>query len=144
MAWPKEHYRPAKGAGSGPGWGGPAKGAGWPIGKRTVDEANIAKVTLPPELKERKAMKRRVTRETMMEVYEDVALDAKAPHMARVSAADKWLDRTEGKPAQTNVNLNQTVADDLTPEQRRALLDAVRAKLGATEEPGTDAGEVRH
>lgn len=54
------------------------------------------------ENRERKA----ATRETMMQVYETVAEDEKAPHMARIMAADKWLDRTEGKPMQKTVNEN--------------------------------------
>lgn len=42
----------------------------------------------------------------MLAVYERVAEDIEAPHMAQITAATHWLDRVEGKPVQTNVNQN--------------------------------------
>jgi len=59
---------------------------------------------MPPEVAAAKKEKRKVTREQIIGVYETVALNKKAPHMARVVAADKWLDRIEGKAPQANVN----------------------------------------
>ena len=78
---------------NGPGWGGPAKGA-------AVDRSEAVMATpgarSTPET-QAKAITRERRREMMIAVYERIADDVDAPAMAQITAADKWLDRHEGK-----------------------------------------------
>lgn len=60
------------------------------------------RMATPPEVREARAERKAATRETMLAVYERIAEDDSAPHVAQIMAADKWLDRIEGKPAQIN------------------------------------------
>jgi len=88
----------------GAGWGGPAKGAGRPLGKRTVAERNAAKAAMPADvLAERKA-DRAAQREAVLAMYVEIMSDKNAPAMARVTAGDRYLDRVEGKAPQAIVN----------------------------------------
>jgi hypothetical protein len=94
--------------GNGPGWGGLAKGTGTGKPSRPHGKEGLkVKAAIPPEIRAEKAKHKAVTRETMLGVYERIAIDETAPHMAQIVAADKWLDRTEGKPVQTNINENK-------------------------------------
>jgi hypothetical protein len=90
----KGHGGPAKGAGLGDGWGGPAKGASKTAG--LIAESGHRVAVVPPEVAGRK----KAHREQMIAVYEDIALDTEAPPAARIMAAEKWLDREEGKVPQ--------------------------------------------
>ena len=62
----------------------------------------------------------------MKEILAEIAEDTTAPHAARVNAADKWLDRDEGKPVQTNINANVDDVSKLSDDELRAEL----ARLG--------------
>lgn len=105
---PKFPPRPESPAG-GPGWGGPAKGAsasrfapGQSGGGHTADNRALAAAR----------------REKVLNLYEAIVDDEDQPAMVRITAGDKLLDRTEGKPPQTNINLNSHVpADELSDDE---------------------------
>jgi hypothetical protein len=63
----------------------------------------------------------------MREVWGDVALNGES-EMARIAAAEKLYDRLDGKPVQTNVNLNKDLDN---PEERRAEIDQLLAEREA-------------
>jgi hypothetical protein len=87
----------------GAGWGGPAKGAGRPIGQRTAAQSRAAKAAMSAEtIADRKAAQA-VTREKVLAMYVEIMTDKNAPAMARVTAGDRWLDRVEGKAPQAIV-----------------------------------------
>jgi hypothetical protein len=95
MPRPKGGGGSAKGSGFGPakgaGWGGPAKGAGTRFVKGEVH---------PLQGKGRTAAvlaDKAVVSEQMRQVLYGIALDGENDH-ARIAAADKLLDRLEGKP----------------------------------------------
>jgi hypothetical protein len=58
----------------------------------------------------------------------------------RISAADKAMDRLDGKPQQTNKNLNVTVLDGLTADQQRAVIQVLDALAG--DEGGASEGDA--
>lgn len=104
MAWPKSgpNYRPA----SGMGWGGPPKGAGTggPARRRTGAELQALRAAVPKEVKDAKKAAKAAKRERMLAVLEGVAFSKASSDANKVNAADKWLDRTEGRPVQPNAN----------------------------------------
>ena len=126
MAWPKSgpNYRPA----SGMGWGGPPKGAGNgnPGKKLTSESAKViakAQAALPKEVKDANKAAKAAKRERMLAVLEKVAFSTKASDANKVNAADKWLDRTEGRPVQPNANydggkksLEELIKESMAPE----------------------------
>jgi hypothetical protein len=135
-----QHTRPA----NGPGWGGPAKGAGFLKPSRPHGREGLAlRSEIPSEVTAAKAERKEANREEMMGVYEEVARDPAAPHMARIVAADKWLDRTEGKPMQININQNTDLdsAQALRQAETRAQLIA-RLEAMARPEPLTIEGKA--
>ena len=77
----------------------------------------------------------------MKGIWLTVAEDEAAPHMARIIAAEKWLNRELGMPAET-VNVNDL--SGLTDEQLDQRLEQARrrglAALGNRE--GTAGGEA--
>lgn len=80
---------------SGPGWGGTARPSSRPVGRP------IKAVSLKVA-EEREALK-----EQMLGVIVDVAINS--PHdAARITAADKALDRIEGKPVQKVISADAT------------------------------------
>lgn len=90
-------------AGMGPGWGGPAKGAStasgnmqWSRGMRHLESATDTEKAF----REANRLRRAALRERMMNVLETIA-ETSDSDMARLSAADKVLDRLDGKPKQT-------------------------------------------
>lgn len=91
MPRPKGSGIPAKGPGKGPGWGGPAKGAGTRYVKGEVQPLQGQGRT--PAVLADKA----VAAEQMRQVLYGIALEGENDH-ARIAAADKLLDRLEGKP----------------------------------------------
>ncbi len=91
------------------GWGGPPKGEGSPKPSRPIGkEGAAAKIAIPPEVRRAKAARKAATREEMLDFYVEVKRDKKEPTALRMAAAEKWQDRTEGKPPQTNLNTNTT------------------------------------
>ena len=135
--------RPATGGtrkGNGAGWGGAAKGgaAGGPAQPFAPANPGGGGGSLPGAGRGKQATEksaaRTATREQMMGVYVEVALDPNQPGMTRISAAEKWQDRTEGKPKSTaNVTLNKNVRDLSTDE----ILAALAASGVAGEEEGS-------
>lgn len=116
--------------GNGAGWGGPAKGAstsrikpGDPDGIRTMNRG-----------KEVQAERR----EKVLRMYEEIVDDPEQPVMARITAGDKLLDRIDGKPMQTNLNLNRDDVSRLSD----AELEAEIARL-EREAAGAAAGEAK-
>ncbi len=85
---------PARGA----GWGGEAKGASSSAGRMTgpafMGDEN------PTGLPGYRGLAKAAVVEMMMGVLWDVAIDPDEPSQNRVVAADKVLDRVEGKPVQ--------------------------------------------
>ena len=92
MARPKGSGIPAKGA----GWGGPAKGASTSRIK-PGDPDGIAAMSRNPAVMADKAE----AAEQMRNVLYGIALDGENEH-ARIAAADRLLDRLEGKPLARN------------------------------------------
>lgn len=87
----------------GPGWGGPAKGAGR-AGKRTAAQASASKKAMPAELLAERKADKAAQREAVLRMYVEIMSDKNAPAMARVTAGDRYLDRVEGKAPQAIVN----------------------------------------
>ena len=99
------NYRPA----SGMGWGGPPKGRGngnpgRPATRETIAEMKAKAAAMSPDEKERRKAAKAAKRDRMLAVLEKVAFSTKASDANKVNAADKWLDRTEGRPVQPNAN----------------------------------------
>ena len=63
-----------------------------------------ARAAIPKEVKDAKKAAKAAKRERMLAVLEKVAFSTKASDANKVNAADKWLDRTEGRPVQPNAN----------------------------------------
>ena len=107
------------GPANGPGWGGPANG----LNRRFSAEHQPDPAAVAAGIAEAKtaAAAARPHAVSMVEVWRTIALDADAPAMARIVAAEKLVDRAEGKPAQT-MNLRR-INDfaDLTEEELAAL-----------------------
>jgi hypothetical protein len=59
-------------------------------------------------------------------VLSEIALDGDAPHLARIQAADKMLNRIEGMPVQRNLNINADA--DRSPDDIASELDAIRTR----------------
>lgn len=83
------------GEAKGAGWGGPAKGK-MPRGQRaapfTAATGSIAG-SLPKDTRTNAEK-----RERLLALYVEIAEDEKHPAASRIMAADKWLDRHEGRP----------------------------------------------
>ena len=93
--------------GNGPGWGGPAKGAG----SSTKDRRRPAGEPGPGGGHKNPARaaieaKKLADAERYKRVISEIALDPEVRPETRVIAADKMLDRIEGKPVQRNQNEN--------------------------------------
>jgi hypothetical protein len=129
--------------GNGAGWGGGAKGEG-------------SKAVLHPEFERGNQeaigngpdrVAARATRESMMMVYERIAADENAPAVAQIMAAEKWLDRTEGKSIARNLNVNTDeldALDDAALTERQAELEArLRAAAAGAGTPLGSSGSGR-
>jgi hypothetical protein len=121
---------------SGPGWGGSAKGTGKPgkAPKITTETASeMGQRAHTPEA-EAKRERRIASAEELKGVLTEIALDDGALPMARIQAADKLLDRIEGKPTQTlNANIRRNIAE-LSDEELAALAGAGEGAGGVEEE----------
>ena len=53
--------------------------------------------------------------------------------MAAVAGCNGALDRILGKPLQTNANLNVSVLDSISPDEKRTLVEALDALVGDEE-----------
>lgn len=116
---PKRHATSGTRKGSGTGYGGPAKGAGDNAPRPAPFEVgNKASADRNPEV----AAAKRATRDSMLMVYETICDDKDAPPMAKIMAADKWLDRKEGKAIARTVSLDPFA--DVTIDQLDILMAA--------------------
>jgi hypothetical protein len=120
-----------------PGIGGPANGMGWGSNGRTSartaprPEFSPGMAHLREDTAERQQYRRmnRAARSAktarMMQIIEEIAEDAEASQMIRLSAADKLLDRLEGKPVQKQeVELSGPDGEPLQIEAvRRIIVD---------------------
>lgn len=98
----ERNNKPASGIpAGGPGWGGPANGRGSdkPAAPPIADPKAAAAAAHTPQA-EAKRRASIASAEELKGVLSDIALNDKAPDMARIAAADKLLDRIEGKPVQ--------------------------------------------
>ena len=113
----------------GQGYGGPAKGLPAERGARAAafEPGNRAGVTTPDKPRDNRTPAEKRAR--MLAIYEEVAEDQSQPGMARINAADKWLDRHEGKPVARNIT---TYVDDATK-----LDDAALTAIAQGKEPET-------
>lgn len=99
---PDKHARPVRGKtekAGGKGWGGPAKG----FVDKPPDPTHLApkraKGTPPPGPTE-KSLERKAINERMKSLLASIADNEAESTLNRMTAADKWLDRDEGKPRQ--------------------------------------------
>lgn len=124
-----EHTRPASGIPAsgipamGEGYGGPASG----LGKDLSDPSTHVPVT-----RDRIADKA-ATRARMRAMYERFADDEALNPVVRMMAADKLLDRLEGKPANLNVNLDADDLDRLSDADLRAEAERLARQIADAE-----------
>jgi hypothetical protein len=138
----------AKGGGGGGGWGGPA---------RSHDKTDKGKALTMPEVRQLEAAGRveaktaaeaaRPHAVAMVEVWKDIALDPGQNAQARVIAADKLVERAEGKPVQPTISLVQREPMPfdtamLTPQQVEVLDEVILIALGAKAGAPVIAGEI--
>jgi hypothetical protein len=91
--------------GKGKGWGGPANGSGWG-GPENGEHPNPAPraaasaLTIPVrgDGRAEKAAATIASKAEVLEFYTDVFRNKNESTLYRIAAADKLLDRTEGKP----------------------------------------------
>jgi hypothetical protein len=110
------------------GWGGPAKGLGWggpAKGPGTGGPARYPRkpddpIPLNPVTRRDKRAKRH---KEMVDLLYRVASDEKNSTAIRIAAAEKYLDRTAGRPIQPNINhegqkvtLEQLVIESMAKE----------------------------
>jgi len=120
---PQGSGTPAGGA----GWGGPANGPG------TGPPVGTPLPAWKPPTPEKLALKDLIARgkeenaRRMKGIWLTVAEDETAPHMARIVAAEKWLNRELGMPNQT-VNVNDL--SGLTDEELRQRVEQARRRAG--------------
>ena len=93
--------RQSGGYSSGPGWGGPARGG--PPQPFSADNQPTAESKAAGRIEaETAAEAARPHAVSMVEVWRSIAMDAQAPHIARISAAEKLVERAEGKAVQSS------------------------------------------
>lgn len=126
--------------GNGPGLHGPAKGASASRIK-PGDPDGIQAMSNDQAIKSRAADRR----EKVMQLYEDVVDDKRAPVMARLVAGDKLLDRIDGRPVALNINHNLSNPAQLSDDELVAIAAGGRreAPAEATPDPA-EPGDVVH
>lgn len=135
--------------GNGRGWGGPARGSG--STRPALPLIGIERDQPTPEAKSMGRKEADARSEEMRAILHAVATDASAPAMVRVVAADKLLDRIEGKAVATNVNVNANnlaalsdaeLAAELARLEREARDAAARVSEAGGDEPAGDVPPV--
>jgi hypothetical protein len=138
--------------GNGPGWGGPAKGAGKggdprPFTQESEGRVSAADTNHDPNAQatraetQSKAWLRRQQHEAHLDRLNKIAMgeEAGTPAALNVSiaAAREFGDRVVGKPIQTNINTNvRRTPAEFTDDELAAL-----ASAGMGEEGDDEAGE---
>lgn len=140
MSWKNtKHWRPSTHGSTGAGHGGPARGAGWggPARPQRQFQGSEGGRALVAHRTDPGSRAKRLRRAAEMEdVLYDVASNPEVPEMARITAADKLLNRIEGLPVARNLNINGS-AEDLA-----RLTDADLARIVAEGGPALDGAEV--
>jgi len=127
--------------GNGEGWGGPAVGkpSGGMLRRQGIKPSYNAKMRLTGETPEAKA-NREAVREEAMQFYAGVLGDEEQSALMRMAAADKLLDRIEGKPVnrvapaaagQTVEEMREIDPKLLTQEERDHLRRLMERQLAA-------------
>jgi hypothetical protein len=125
-------FKPPGGYGTGPGWGGDARGAGRG-GQFSLQKSGEPNRFLTPrteqQIAEREERKRRS--EEMKKIIYDLAHNADREE-TRLNAARAYLDREEGMPVSRNLNINANseVAEMDDNELARRRLELERAIAG--------------
>jgi hypothetical protein len=135
---------PARGLpATGLGWGGPAKGDPGPLFDSQYAKA-MSEMAKNPEVRARNEARA----EELREFYYQTAKNENEPTLIRMAAADKYLDRVEGKPIARSVT---TTVDDvselsdieLAAEIARLEREIAQCTAGTSEAPaGEPAGGV--
>ena len=131
--------------GNGPGWGGPAKGAGsGPAKAFTADDPN--RVTGVPGDPKKMAARRdqKVIDTERAQLLKDVLFDLGStedvPPLARVRASEAWLNRHEGMPIARNVTLAvddvRALSDDALVAEFARLSGSIGSPTAGDEAPG--------
>lgn len=113
--------------GKGAGWGGPAKGSGNGSERQAFgDETNAQGHSKATPISEgnRRAL-RSEQAESMKDLLVTIATDVGQPGAVRVAAADKFIDRIEGKAVQKQVVKLDINPDDMTDAE---IIAAIRAE----------------
>lgn len=135
--------------GNGAGWGGPAKGAG--STRPALPLIGIDRDQPTPEAKSMGRKDADARADEMRAVLYAIATDAEAHAMVRVHAADKLLDRLEGKAVATNVSVSASsiaalsdaeLAAELARLEREARDAAARVAAAGGTEPAGDVPPV--
>ena len=138
---PKRHATAGTRKGHGTGYGGRAKGAGSDAPMQPPFEPGNTSAAGPHDNTTGAEQ-----RAEMLAIITEIAKDKNQPGMARISAADKWLDRYEGKPLARNLNINTDdladLDDDALAARRAGLERALRADVGGTEAPPDPQGRA--
>ena len=128
------HNGPAKGPGhggparggpaSGPGWWGPAHGSAGPFGRD--NQPSGAAMSAGHAVARTAAEAARHHAVDAVEVWRSVMSDPAAPPQARVIAADKMVERAEGRPVQPVISLDAELGapidlDDLDEDEREVM-----------------------
>lgn len=144
MAASKSKHRNAtsfgkgNGAGKGDGWGGPARGASASRIK-PGDPEGIQAMSNDQDAKARQAERSERLRNHLY----TLGLTA-ARQETQVAAAVAYLDRTEGKPVQRNVNLNTGDPSQLTDADLAAIAAGGRAAPAEAAQDAAEPGGVVH
>lgn len=126
---------PPRAAATGPGWGGPAKGAGKGSPTHAEFSTDIQPATASPN-EDRKALKLRRSLE-MEDIIHKIASDEAQFGTVRLQAAAKLHEMYNGKPIERIITDEQPIERDvidpnqLSPEAReelRAVLEATQDK----------------
>ena len=108
---------------NGPGWGGPANGAGNPPATRRIEGGGAAaKRELGPRVMQFRADYRKRREDELLQVWDHVLSDPNAPPMARIVATEKYRDQVYG-PLTRKVEQSGKVTLEMLVTQSMAVDD---------------------
>ena len=115
------------------GWGGTRQGAGRPLGRKTrpdrrkLEPPGETKMPTPKIVDFRPiALRARDHMPLALATLVAVMQDPTAPHAPRIAAANAMLDRAYGKPTERVVNRKSSVLEELSDDELRAMIAALR------------------
>ena len=128
------------------GWGGARQGAGRPLGRRTrpdrlkLEPPGETKMPTPKIVDFRPiALRARDHTPLALATLAEVMSDPTAPASARITAAIAILDRGYGKATERVVNRKSSVLEELSDDELRAMIAALRT---LSENAAAAEGEV--